>query len=83
MISYYEFALLSEADQLEIIIDTHRMAVQLKDNCTVLLHSLNGFFVETYYHMELNCVISIKIIESFSELEIYWKEVSLTGIRTK
>lgn len=78
--TYSEFIALSESEKLNIVIESYSIAIREENGYTVLLHKVNDFFVELYYHMEETKVISIKPIESFASLELYWQLVSINEI---
>ena len=79
--TFSEFVALNETDKLNIVIECYSIAIREEDGYTVLLHKVNDFFVELYYHMEETRVISIKPIESFASLELYWQLVSINEIK--
>ena len=78
--TYSEFLALSDSEKLDIVIESYSIAIREEDGYTVLLHKVNDFFVELYYHMEETRVNSIKPIESVASLELYLQLVSINEI---
>lgn len=78
--TYSEFVALSDTDKLNVVVESYSIAIREEDGYTVLLHKVNDFFVELYYHMDEARVILIKPIESFASLELYWQLVSINEI---
>ena len=74
--TYNEFIVLSEGDQLIVVINSLAISVREQEGCTVLLHQVHDFYVEIYYNMEKTEVISIEAIESFPSLDPYWQQMS-------
>ena len=44
------------------------------------LYSLHNFFVEVYYHTELNKISDIKVFRSLSKLHDYLTDIDITSL---
>ena len=66
--TFGEFIELSELEQLNIVIESFSIAIREEEGCSILLHKVDDFFVEVHYHQDESRLVSIKPIESTTNI---------------
>lgn len=71
----YQFNLLNEMEQKEAIWEGVHIADREEGEYKILLHQINAFYVEVYYHAEDNVIKRYRSFSSIEQLAPYLERI--------
>lgn len=74
-----EFDQLDEMEQAEAIWEGVFIDTRKDNEHNILLYQIDAFYVEVYYHNELNVIRRLRSFKSTTELEPYLRKINLDG----
>lgn len=76
----YEFKALDEMEQAEAVWDAVHISERWDDEHNILLYQRDNFYIEVFYHRELNVIRRIKSFRNTSQLEPYLGKIDIGGV---
>jgi hypothetical protein len=76
----YEFNLLSENDQAEVVWSGSHIGERTENEYEILLYQVDGFYVEVFYHKEQNQIVRFRSFSSLNQLNPYLEQIDLKRI---
>jgi len=74
----YEFKLLNEDEQASMLWDIGVFLIERQDQIfRYVLYQIDGFYVEVWYHKDLNAIQSLKSFSSTRQLEPYLSKIKI------
>jgi hypothetical protein len=74
-----DFDYMEVLEKTEALSDYGAFLAKRTDGCfSIALYQIEGFYVELYYNIPQNCLVSIRSFEAVSELYYYLEEVDIS-----
>lgn len=76
----YDFIALDEMEQQEALWTGTHIADRQDDEHNILLYQIDNFYVEVFYHRELNVIRRYRPFKSIDQLKPYLGQIDISGI---
>ena len=77
----YQFNLLNEIQQAEMLWENGvHIGERKKEEHTIVLYQIDGFYVEVFYHRGLNEIKRFRSFSSVDQLMPYTNKISIAGL---
>ncbi len=75
-----EFNHLDEMEQAEAIWEGIFIDNRVENGLVILLYQIDSFYVEVFYHQELNVIRGLRSFTNTNQLEPYLRKINLDGM---
>ncbi len=79
----YDFIALDEMEQAEAVWSGVHIADRQDEDHSILLYQIDSFYVEVYYHKELNVIRRFRPFSSTEQLQSYLDQIEVSPLINK